>query len=375
MLEKVMSSFGDKSHVFSGLKALKSDASSDDRDQLFRNMGQLFAHVSNYCNDSQVSQYDEVLCNLAELVEVEARAHVANLLAPLERAPGSVVLHLAQDDILVARPLLEFSNVLSDDDLIEIIENKSEDHRTIIAGRNNVTFRVGDAIADNGGHVSLTRLIENESANISNYTLEKAVILASDNNKLAERLRNRNNVDWQLLRKEIGAAGAKVLAQLSLSETEDESGAKKISDVVYNRIRNQAGFSASEWKVAFNQVKALNDRRQLNTITLARFVRFGYGHHIAAAITIMMNIPPQTFVKWLASQDYVGVSVVCKKFDLSNELFEDIITQLPWRDIPERSEICNVCKRYEKLTKKEASSILKLWLEKAANLRCMAKAN
>ena len=42
------------------------------------------------CDDEQVAQYDEVLCQLAELVEAEARAHVAKLLAPLDRAPGNV---------------------------------------------------------------------------------------------------------------------------------------------------------------------------------------------------------------------------------------------------------------------------------------------
>ena len=78
----------------------------------------------------------------------EARAHVAKLLAPLERAPGNVVVKLANDSIEVARPLLEFSNVLSDDDLIEIIANQTEEHRIAIAGRPTVPERVGDAIVE-----------------------------------------------------------------------------------------------------------------------------------------------------------------------------------------------------------------------------------
>ncbi|HCE21220.1 MAG TPA: hypothetical protein DF282_01745, partial [Hyphomonas sp.] len=78
-------------------------------------------------------QYDEVLCQPADIVEVEAREHVAKLLAPLERAPGSVVLRLANDVIEVAASLLEFSQVLSDDDLIDIIEQRSESHRMAIA--------------------------------------------------------------------------------------------------------------------------------------------------------------------------------------------------------------------------------------------------
>ncbi len=360
-----MSSLGDKSQVFSGLKALKESADAGEQDQLFRSMGQLFANVSNYCNDDQVSQYDEVLCKLVELVEVEAREHVAKLLAPLERAPGSVVMRLAHDDIKVARPLLEFSNVLSDDDLIEIVEGKTEEHRIIIAGRDNVGSRIGNAIADNGGQESLSILIENESADISSHIIEKTIHLASDNKELAKRLRNRNNINWGLLRKEISSAGAKVLSELSLAEFSDGSKTNSVSDVIYNRMRSKAGFSASEWKIAYSQVKALNDRRQLNTITLARFVRFGYGHHVAAAMALMMNVSTQTFVKWLASQDYVGISVACKTFGLSSELFEGVIALLPWRDVPQANEIKDVCARFENLGQDDAIRILKLWQDKS----------
>ncbi len=359
-----MSIIADKSHVFSGLRALKSDAKKSDRDELFKNMGQLFAHVSNYCNDEQVTQYDEVLCQLAELVEKEARKHVANLLAPLERAPGSVVLHLANDDIDVARPLLEFSNVLSDDDLIDIIKTKSEEHRVAIAGREKVALRVGEAIGREGGQHSLAKLLENEGAEIDVKTYEKALHLASNNDEIAKRLRNRKNVDWNLLKKKISRAGSKVLAQLSLKEAEN-SNLEKISDVVYHRMRNKAGFSANEWKLAWNQVKALNDRRQLNALALTRFVRFGYGHHVAAALTMMMNISPEIFVKWLAAQDYVGITVACKTFNMNRELFKGVVSLLPWRDIPSEKEINNICTKFEKISKGEAEGIFKLWKEKS----------
>ena len=112
--------------AFSTFRVLNGDANVMERDQLFRNMAQLYSYVSDRCDDEQVSQYDEVLCQLAELVEVEARTHVAKLLAPLDRAPGNVVVKLANDTIEVAAPLLEFSNVLSDDDLIDIVTNRTE---------------------------------------------------------------------------------------------------------------------------------------------------------------------------------------------------------------------------------------------------------
>ena len=77
--------------AFSTFRVLNGDSNIVEREQLFRNMAQLYSYVSDRCDDEQVAQYDEVLCQLAELVESEARAHVAKLLAPLDRAPGNHV--------------------------------------------------------------------------------------------------------------------------------------------------------------------------------------------------------------------------------------------------------------------------------------------
>ena len=348
--------------AFSTFRVLNGDSNILERDQLFRNMAQLYSYVSDRCDDEQVAQYDEVLCQLAELVEVEARTHVAKLLAPLERAPGNVVAKLANDEIQVAAPLLEFSNVLSDDDLIDIVANQSEAHRVAIAGRNNVPERVGDAIVEHGAGPSVVRLVRNAQAELGKEALHKLVALASTDKELATDLRGRSDIDWNSMRNEIGVAGQKVLDTLGAQVRPlDPVTADKVNQVVYNRMRNRAGFSAQEWKVAYNQVKAMSDRRQLDERALMRFARFGYGHHSAAALTVLLDVSPEVFVKWLAMQDYVATTVALRALDLKPELFEALVASMPWRDLPTDADRSNVRKRYEALTQEEASGIFELW--------------
>jgi hypothetical protein len=348
--------------AFESFRVLQGDANVAERDLLFRNMAQLFSYVSDRCNDEQVAQYDDVLCRLAELVETEARAHVASILAPLDRAPGTVVVKLARDHIDVARPLLEFSAVLSDDDLIEIVNDQSEDHRVAIAGRERVGERVGEAIVDKGGRESVTRLVRNHSAAFGTETLGKLARRAADDNELETDLRGRDDVDWNRLQAEIADAGDKVLEQLTFGEKQAENHALgAVSAVVYNRLRNRAGFNASEWKLSWNQVKALSDRRQLNQRALARFVRFGYGHHTAAALTMLLKTSPEVFVKWLASQDYVAMTVACKAIEIDAEMFAGVIGILPWRNMPSDEDIENARQRFESLGTEEAHGIFDLW--------------
>ncbi len=359
--------------AFSTFRVLNGDANILERDQLFRNMAQLYSYVSDRCDDEQVAQYDEVLCQLAELVEVEARTHVAKLLAPLERAPGNVVVKLANDTFDVAAPLLEFSNVLSDDDLIDIVSKQSEEHRTAIAGRSTVPERVGDAIVEHGGATSVVRLVRNANAELGKETLERLVARASEDAEIAADLRGRPEIDWKSLRGEISSAGDKVLENLGGgAKGLDPVTAGKVNAVVYNRMRNRAGFSSQEWKLAYNQVKALSDRKQLDDRALIRFARFGYGHHLAAALTVMLKVGPEVFVKWLAMQDYVAITVALRALGVQPDLFEAMVAAMPWRDLPTEADKTNVRKRFEALNREEATGIFELWRTHAFRKRAGA---
>lgn len=357
-----MSELDEGQKAFSSFRVLNGDNNPAERDHLFRNMAQLFAYVSDRCDDDQVAQYDEVLCHLAELVEVEARAHVAKLLAPLDRAPGTVVVKLANDMIDVAQPLLEFSNVLSDDDLIEIISSQSEQHRVAIAGRDTVTDRVGEAIIDHGGTESVQRLVNNAKAELGHGALEKLLARATHDAAIAGNLRGRTDIDWSSLRRQINAVTGKLVQILEESDRPvAPQAANTVNAVVFNRLRNRAGFSATEWKIAYNQVKALSDRRNLDSKALARFARFGYGHHCAATLTVMLHIGPEVLIKWLAMQDYVAVTVASKAAGLSPDLFEAVVNALPWRDMPTEIDKRNIAVRFETLSRDEASEIFQLW--------------
>lgn len=263
--------------------------------------------------------------------------------------------------------------MLSDDDLIEIVNSQSEEHRVSIAGRDAVGERVGDAIVSKGGRDSVVTLIRNKTSHLGEIALEKLVERAANDGEMASDLRGRTDVNWNGLRQEISTAGGKVLEKLGLVEsTSDQGTLGTVSAVVYNRIRNSAGFNAREWKLSWNQVKALSDRRQLDERALSRFARFGYGHHAAAALTMLLRVAPDVFVKWLATQDYVAMTVASRAYGLSDELFEGLIAVLPWRDFPSLEEIRKVRAHFEALSREEAVDIFDLWRAHAFRKRGMS---
>jgi hypothetical protein len=203
--------------------------------------------------------------------------------------------------------------------------------------------------------------VSNENAQLGEHTMPTLMKRVSEVPELAAELRMRTDIDWEAVRGQIDDAGRKVMQELGLGTPSTSTISGRASAVVYNRLKNRAGFDAQEWKIAWNQVKALNDRKRLDPRAIERFARFGYGHHTAAGLTLMLNVRPDVVVKWLANQDYVAVTVAARALGMSPELFENVVAVMPWRDLPGREDRENVRRRFEALSPAEARGIFDLW--------------
>lgn len=143
-----MASARDSSLV--NFKALEQDASPERRGELLRNVVALLNLVSDRCADGLLASYDSVMVRLADMVDEAVRAEVARSLAELKRAPGGIVRKLARDEIEIAQPLLVRSPMLSDDDLVGVIEIRGNPHRRAIAVRPAIGEIVTNALLERG---------------------------------------------------------------------------------------------------------------------------------------------------------------------------------------------------------------------------------
>ena len=90
-------------------------------------------------------------------------------------AKDDVAKTLAQDVDSVALPVLQFSEVLSDADLIEIVRTQGAVKQTAIASRTTVSESVSDALVDTGNEEVVTSLVSNTGAEISETSLQRVV--------------------------------------------------------------------------------------------------------------------------------------------------------------------------------------------------------
>jgi uncharacterized protein (DUF2336 family) len=119
----------------------------------------------------------EVLEILVRDQVTRVREIIATVLKDVANAPPHVIRRLARDsEIVVAGPVLQFSPVLTDEDLLEIIRSAPiSGALAAIARRADVASPVADAIGDGPDVQAITALLENPSAQIREETLDRLV--------------------------------------------------------------------------------------------------------------------------------------------------------------------------------------------------------
>jgi uncharacterized protein (DUF2336 family) len=110
-------------------------------------------------------------------------------------APHDVIFKLACDEIDVSEKILQHSLVLTDDDLVSIVESTKEVlNLCAIAKRNIVSERLSDALIDRRQEAILTSLFNNKGAELSEKGLTKAWDMIVESTTLLEVLVKRGGL-------------------------------------------------------------------------------------------------------------------------------------------------------------------------------------
>ena len=103
------------------------------------------------------------------------RRALAEALASSDRAPQVVVRALAADQADIAIPVLAHSQVLLEDDLVDLIATGHADVQVAIAGRLGLPRTLAAAIAEVGAAEACLALLENGDADIARFSIDRIV--------------------------------------------------------------------------------------------------------------------------------------------------------------------------------------------------------
>jgi len=163
-------------------RLLADDAEDDVRVELARKIGRLFPGLLLIEKKQLRDLAIETLEQLARDEEPRVRAMLAEEIKHLDCVPKDVVKRLAHDaEKTVATPIIEYSPLLTDADLIEIVTAAHTNAMlAAVARRKGLSGNVSDAVVATRDMAAIAVLLSNIDATIRMKTLDKIVSQAAE---------------------------------------------------------------------------------------------------------------------------------------------------------------------------------------------------
>lgn len=174
------------------------DKSIEGREQLTTQIAQLSLEREHMLSDQERDLIFEILDKLIHEFEVPIRKRLAERLSRNAAAPRALVVALANDEFAVAQPVLLRSTLLTDEELIRIIQHRSRQHQIAIARRRDISEAVSEKLVGTQDSDVITALLENTSARISKATLAYLTEQAEHIDSYQEPLVRRHDLTAEL---------------------------------------------------------------------------------------------------------------------------------------------------------------------------------
>ncbi len=186
------------SNELQNLLLLARSKSSDARSRLLENISDLFLSDTGRLSEHERALMSDILSKLVGQVEKDIRKELAVILEQTGSDYPDVVKLLANDEIDIARPLLENSKLLQDPDLIEIIRMRTDEHRMSVAMREELSEQVTDNLMEYGNDDVLETLLNNHDTSLSKRAMEYMVAESRRVDRFQEPLLMRSDLPGDL---------------------------------------------------------------------------------------------------------------------------------------------------------------------------------
>jgi len=185
--------------LLSDLDVTLTKASNVRRTDMLRRMTDLLLASAPSFPPEAVAIFNAVMQRLTQEVEPKALIELSARLAAVSSAPPELIAHLSQsDDIAVSGPVLEKSDLLTDDTLVGVAMTKGLGHLLAIAGRVQINDVVTDVLVDRGDPAVRCKVTANAGALLSERGFAKLITEARNDKALAALVAKRSDIPPEL---------------------------------------------------------------------------------------------------------------------------------------------------------------------------------
>jgi len=276
--------------TFEDVERLMKDPSPVSRSETAEKVATTFTAEDLDANERAIAE--DIFRVLIQDAQDRVRAALsANLKAAPDLSPD-VARALAQDvSDTVALPIVQFSEALSEADLIAIVREHGVDRQVAVAGRSDVTEEVSEAIVDTGNESAVATLVGNEDAAIRDTTLERVSDEYGESERVQEPLVKRSQLPVHVAEKLVAKVSERLREHLV---THHELSENTATDLVLQSRERATMRLLAEGGQARDMVamaEQLRDNGRLTPSLLLRSLCLGDMGFFEAAMAVLAGIP------------------------------------------------------------------------------------
>jgi uncharacterized protein (DUF2336 family) len=302
-------------------KILTSDNDDDVRCELARKIGRLVPGL----DPSEASRVRDLAIEVMERLARDSlprvRAILSEEIKSSDRVPAYIVKQLAQDlELIVCAPVLEYSPLLSDEDLIEIVAGaRVEGGLAAIAKRTSVSEPVCDALVASFDVSAIAMLLANPNAQFREDALDRVIEHASEIEAWHQPVVMRADLSLRAVRRIAGFVSSSLIRLLSERGGLDEETAGFLSKRVRERLEYEGvrENSASAEDYAKAAVESALAAGKLDDEFVLEAIEAGDRRTVSYALVALSKLPKSIVDRILVSQSGKAITALAWRARLS----------------------------------------------------------
>jgi uncharacterized protein (DUF2336 family) len=318
-------------------RLLADDDDEDVRAELAVKIARLMPGLSERESSHIYALTVETLERLARDAAVRVRAILAEEIKALDCIPKDVALTLAHDlNTTVSAPILQYSPLLSDADLIEIIAaGQVQEALTAIARRKSVSEAVGDRLVQSLDVPAVAALLVNPDAHIRKETMDRIIEQAEEIESWHMPLVLRADLSARAIRRIASLVGAALLEKLAARGDLSDATRTHLGRELRARLA-EVDLSAPEVMMPADVIAAAIKEGRLDGQFVEQAVQAGRRELVTLGLAHLAGVTESTVKKILSSGSAKPVVALVWHAHLSMRVafkIQTFLLKLPSRDV------------------------------------------
>ncbi|MFZ5833993.1 MAG: DUF2336 domain-containing protein [Pseudomonadota bacterium] len=320
-------------------------------------------------NNDEKMVAGHILIKLSREFEAQLRANLAHQLAASPRAPKQLILSLATDEISVSAPILSHSPLLDEQDLVDIVINKSHAHRLSVAMRSGITAAVSTALVQAEEPDVLQALVKNKSAEISSAAMEYLVSESKTQTSLQEPLVERDDLPPDLVQKMFSFVSQALKAEIQSKYDIDSDMLEAALQHVRPEKPAAAQTSSSTHIKAAALIAKMRASGELSLNRVIGFLREKRLNLFIEGLAVLSMLDARTINSLAFEGEGQGMAVVCRAIGADRSQFATITLLLErartGKAVP-AARLQAVCQLFDSMPEERANGIIEQWRARAS---------